>query len=63
MNPSLYQDALSASLEMSKGEHINCPAPMPAAPETWANIERELAAHDAGEKGFTLAEMRGFARF
>jgi hypothetical protein len=38
------------------------PAPMPGEAETWAGIEQELAAHDAGEKGFTLAEMRSFAR-
>jgi hypothetical protein len=38
------------------------PSPMPGTPETWAEIDRDLAAHDAGQKGFSLAEMRGFAR-
>lgn len=38
------------------------PAPMPGTSETWAQIDQELTAHDAGEKGFSLEEMRGFAR-
>jgi hypothetical protein len=37
------------------------PAPQSGAPETWAQIDRELAAHDAGEKGFSLEEMRRLA--
>jgi hypothetical protein len=43
-------------------EAVFGPAPMPGAPETWAEIYRELAAHDVGEKGFSLAELRSLIR-
>jgi len=42
-------------------EAVYGPAPMSGAPETWAQIYRELAAHDAGEKGFSIAELRSLA--
>jgi hypothetical protein len=51
-------EALGASLEtIGFG-----PDPMPGRADTWGEIEADLARHEAGEKGFTLAEMRGFAR-
>jgi hypothetical protein len=31
-------------------------------PDTWEEIEADFARHEAGERGFTLAEMRSFVR-
>jgi hypothetical protein len=51
-------EALGASLEtIGFG-----PDPMPGRTDTWGEIEADFARHEAGEKGFTLTEMRGFAR-
>jgi hypothetical protein len=51
-------EALGASLEtIGFG-----PAPMPGGADTWDEIEADFARHEAGEKGITLAEMRGLAR-
>lgn len=51
-------EALGASLEtIGFG-----PEPMPGQADTWEEIEADLARHEAGEKGFTLSEMRGFTR-
>ena len=50
--------ALGASLEtIGFG-----PDPMPGRADTWEEIESDFAHHEAGEKGFTLPELRGFAR-
>ena len=50
--------ALGASLEtIGFG-----PDPMPGRADTWEEIEADFARHEGGEKGFTLAQMRGFAR-
>jgi hypothetical protein len=50
--------ALGASLEtIGFG-----PDPMPDRADTWEEIEADFARHEAGEKGFTLADMRNFAR-
>ena len=50
--------ALGASLEtIGFG-----PDPMPGGADTWEAIEADFTRHEAGEKGFTLPEMRGFAR-
>jgi alkanesulfonate monooxygenase SsuD/methylene tetrahydromethanopterin reductase-like flavin-dependent oxidoreductase (luciferase family) len=38
------------------------PEPMPGQADTWEEIEADFARHDAGEKGFTLEEMRRLAR-
>ena len=38
------------------------PDPMPGSADTWDEIEADFARHEGGEKGFTLSEMRGFAR-
>jgi hypothetical protein len=35
---------------------------MPGRADTWEKIEADLARHEGGEKGFTLGEMRSFAR-
>jgi hypothetical protein len=35
---------------------------MPGRADTWEEIEADFTRHEAGEKGFTLAEMRSFAR-
>jgi hypothetical protein len=37
------------------------PDPMPGRADTWEEIEADFARHEAGEKGFTLAEMRDFS--
>ena len=51
-------EALGASLEtIGFG-----PDPMPGRADTWEEIEADFARHEAGEKGFTLAEMRHFVR-
>jgi hypothetical protein len=50
--------ALGASLEIIGFG----PDPMPGQADTWEEIEADFGRHEAGEKGFTLAEMRGFAR-
>ena len=51
-------EALGASLEtIGFG-----PDSMPGRADTWEEIEADFARHEAGEKGFTLAEMRHFAR-
>lgn len=50
--------ALGASLEtIGFG-----PDAMPDSANTWGEIEADFARHEAGEKGFTLSEMHGFAR-
>jgi hypothetical protein len=50
--------ALGASLEtIGFG-----PDPMPGHADTWEEIEADFARHEGGEKGFTLAQMRSFAR-
>ena len=38
------------------------PDPMPGRADTWEEIEADFVRHESGEKGFTLAEMRNFAR-
>lgn len=38
------------------------PDPMPGRADTWEEIEADFARHEAGEKGFTLPEMRDSAR-
>ena len=38
------------------------PDPMLGRADTWEEIEADFARHEAGEKGFTLAKMRNFAR-
>ena len=38
------------------------PDAMPGRADTWNEIEADFARHEAGEKGFTLDEMRSFAR-
>jgi hypothetical protein len=38
------------------------PGPMPGGADTWEQIEADFSRHEAGEMGFTLPEMRGFAR-
>ena len=38
------------------------PDPVPGGADSWEEIEADFARHEAGEKGFTLPEMRGFAR-
>jgi hypothetical protein len=51
-------EALGASLEtIGLG-----PDPLPGGADSWEAIEADFAQHEAGEKGFTLPEMRGFAR-
>ena len=51
-------EALGASLEMIGFG----PNAMPGGADTWEEIEADFARHEAGEKGFTLAEMRQSAR-
>jgi len=38
------------------------PDPMPGSADTWEEIEADFERHEGGEKGFTLAQMRGLAR-
>jgi hypothetical protein len=38
------------------------PDPIPGNVDSWEEIEADFARNEAGEKGFTLAEMRSFAR-
>lgn len=44
------------------GEALFGPAPMPGEPETWAQIDRDLAAFDTDGKGCSVAELRKLIR-